>query len=148
MPKQSFKVCFCFKRIFRFRMAEPPNDVMELFKNYSDNSTIMTVDQLQKFLNEFQGETNVSKEDAQNIVNTQLNIFQRNKGLHLDAFFRYLLGDLNPAHIRKVYTHTTHTCSCFLCVSLQSVSNSKLINLTLGFSIAKYLTILLTIIRA
>ncbi|KAF3454248.1 hypothetical protein FNV43_RR04695 [Rhamnella rubrinervis] len=105
--KQTFKVCFCFTRRFKFRTAEPPNDVKELFKRYSDSGTIMTVDGLLLFLNEVQGETNVSKEDAQNILNTQFNIFQRNKGFHLDAFFKYLLGDLNLPHVPKVHQDMT-----------------------------------------
>lgn len=124
--KQSFKVCFCFRRIFWFRGAEPPNDVKELFNKYSDNGTVMTVDHLQKFLNEFQRETNVSKEDAQNILNNQLNIFQRNKGFHLDAFFRYLFSDLNPPHIPKV-------------IFVSYIYVYVYVAVFFGFSIAKYL---------
>ncbi|XP_034220238.1 phosphoinositide phospholipase C 2-like isoform X3 [Prunus dulcis] len=101
--KQSFKVCFCFKRIFRLKVAEPPEDIKNLFNQYAENGTI-TIDNLQNFLIEFQGEPNATKEDAQAIFNSlrHLNIFQR-KGLHLDAFFRYLLGDLNPPFYSKVH---------------------------------------------
>ncbi|BFG33913.1 hypothetical protein CerSpe_201870 [Prunus speciosa] len=101
--KQSFKVCFCFKRIFRVKVAEPPEDIKNLFNQYAENGTI-TIDNLQNFLIEFQGEPNATKEDAQTIFNSlrHLNIFQR-KGLHLDAFFRYLLGDLNPPFYSKVH---------------------------------------------
>ncbi|XP_021816353.1 phosphoinositide phospholipase C 2-like [Prunus avium] len=101
--KQSFTVCFCFKRIFRLKVAEPPEDIKNLFNQYAENGTI-TIDNLQNFLIEFQGEPNATKEDAQTIFNSlrHLNIFQR-KGLHLDAFFRYLLGDLNPPFYSKVH---------------------------------------------
>lgn len=97
---QAFKVCFCFRRIFRLRKSEPPEDVKELFAKYSDNGT-MTIEHFYNFLNEFQGEKDVTKEEAQNRMNSLKHIFQR-KGLHLDAFFRYLLGDQNPPHISKV----------------------------------------------
>ncbi|KAH7542246.1 hypothetical protein FEM48_Zijuj02G0053000 [Ziziphus jujuba var. spinosa] len=98
---QAFKVCFCFRRIFRLRKSEPPEDVKELFAKYSDNGT-MTIEHFYNFLNEFQGEKDVTKEEAQNRMNSLKHIFQR-KGLHLDAFFRYLLGDQNPPHISKVH---------------------------------------------
>ncbi|XP_028069587.1 phosphoinositide phospholipase C 2-like [Camellia sinensis] len=95
MSQQSFRVCFCCRRMFRVRAAEPPEDVKELFKRYSENGT-MSLDQLLLFLRELQGEKNATKEEAQAILHSlkQLNIFQR-KGLHLEAFFRFLLGDLN-----------------------------------------------------
>ena len=60
---------------------------------------MMTVDDLLRFLIEHQGEKNATKEDAQAIFDSlkHLNIFQRRE-LHLEAFFRYLLGDHNLAH--------------------------------------------------
>ncbi|KAI4304602.1 hypothetical protein MLD38_040087 [Melastoma candidum] len=98
MSKQaySFKICFCFKRIFKLREAEPPGDVKRLFEDYSKDG-IMTIDDLLRFMVEFQKETDATKEDALAIFYSlrHLNIFQ-GKGLHLHAFFRYLLGDLNP----------------------------------------------------
>ncbi|XP_048420400.1 phosphoinositide phospholipase C 2-like isoform X2 [Pyrus x bretschneideri] len=101
--KQSFNVCFCFRRKFRLRMAEPPEDIKNVFYLYAQNGT-MTIDDLQKFLIEFQGESSATKEDAQAIFNSlkHLHIFQR-KELDLDAFFRYLLGDLNPPLSSKVH---------------------------------------------
>lgn len=96
--KQHFKVCLCWRRIFKTRVVEPPPDVQELFYRFSP-SGMMTVDQLLKFLVEFQGEKGATKEDAHSIFDSlkHLSIFQR-KGLHLEAFFRYLLGDHNLAH--------------------------------------------------
>ena len=81
--------------MFRVRAAEPPEDVKDLFKRYSENGT-MSLEQLLLFLRESQGQKNATKEEAQAILHSlkQLNIFQR-KGLHLEAFFRFLLGDLN-----------------------------------------------------
>ncbi|KAL2898740.1 Phosphoinositide phospholipase C 1, partial [Bienertia sinuspersici] len=76
-------------------MAEPPQDINDMFNGYSNNE-VMTIENLHKFLTDFQGE-NCSLEGVQNIFNglTHLHIFQR-RGLQLDDFFRYLLGDLNP----------------------------------------------------
>ncbi|XP_068339515.1 phosphoinositide phospholipase C 2-like isoform X1 [Pyrus communis] len=101
--KQSFNVCFCFQRKFRLWMAEPPEDIKNVFYLYAQNGT-MTIDDLQKFLIEFQGESSATKEDAQAIFDSlkHLNIFQR-KELDLGAFFRYLLGDLNPPLSSKVH---------------------------------------------
>ncbi|KAG8660141.1 hypothetical protein MANES_02G118900v8 [Manihot esculenta] len=95
--KQSFRVCFCFRRIFKLRVLEPPRDVKNLFDQYSQNGT-MSLDDLLRFLIEFQGEENATKNDAQAIFNSlkHLNIFQR-RGLQLEAFFRYLMSDLNAA---------------------------------------------------
>ncbi|KAE9463585.1 hypothetical protein C3L33_04496, partial [Rhododendron williamsianum] len=93
---QSFRICFCFRRMFLQKAAEPPQDVKRLFETYSENG-IMSVDHLVWFLSEFQGEENAKKEDAQAIFNSlrHLNIFQR-KGLNLEAFFKHLISDNNP----------------------------------------------------
>ncbi|GKU93376.1 hypothetical protein SLEP1_g6971 [Rubroshorea leprosula] len=93
--KLNFKVFCCWKRRFKLRMAEPPQELKNVFVNYSHNGT-MTIDDLRSFLVRYQGETNATREDAQAIFDSlkHLNIFQR-RGLHLEAFVRYLLGDLN-----------------------------------------------------
>ncbi|CAK9326952.1 unnamed protein product [Citrullus colocynthis] len=95
MYKHSFRVCFCFRRRFRTNVAQAPEDVKMMFDQYSENGT-MNIDQLQMFLEEIQGEESDIK--AQAIFNNlrHLNIFQR-RGLRLEDFFRYLLGDLNLA---------------------------------------------------
>ncbi|KNA12040.1 hypothetical protein SOVF_129530 isoform B [Spinacia oleracea] len=82
--------------MFKLRMAEPPEDIVSLFNEYSDNG-VMTVERLHKFLVEFQGEDKATLEYAQAIFNSlkHHHVFHR-RGLHLDAFFRYLFGDLNP----------------------------------------------------
>ncbi|KNA12041.1 hypothetical protein SOVF_129540 isoform A [Spinacia oleracea] len=93
--KQAYKFCFCFRRIFKLKMAEPPQDIVDLFNDYSDNG-VMTVENLHKFLTEFQGE-NHTIESAQDLFNRikHLPVFLR-RGLNLDAFFLYLLGEQNP----------------------------------------------------
>ncbi|KAJ4834701.1 hypothetical protein Tsubulata_003607 [Turnera subulata] len=83
--------------LLRFEVLEPPEYVKILFDRYSQNGT-MTIDDLYRFLVEFQVEENTTatKDEAQAIFDSlkHLSIFQR-RGLHLEAFFRYLLGDLN-----------------------------------------------------
>lgn len=60
----------------------------------------MNVEHLHKFLIEVQGEEQATKEDAEAIMESlkefkHLNIFQR-KALNLEAFSKYLFGDINP----------------------------------------------------
>ncbi|KAG6607309.1 Phosphoinositide phospholipase C 2, partial [Cucurbita argyrosperma subsp. sororia] len=103
MSKHGFRVCFFFSRRFRTNAAEAPEDVKMMFNKYSKHGT-MNIDQLRTFLEEIQGETSETK--AEDIFNSlkHLNIFQR-RGLYLEDFFRYLLGDLNLAfpHCQGVY---------------------------------------------
>uniref|UniRef100_A0A803LXE0 Phosphoinositide phospholipase C n=1 Tax=Chenopodium quinoa TaxID=63459 RepID=A0A803LXE0_CHEQI len=103
-PKQSYKFCFCFRRMFKLRMAEPPTDIKNLFDEYSDKGA-MTVEKLHQFLNDYQGEHHTI-ESAQDIFNSikHHHVFLR-RSLNLDAFFQYLSGDLNPplAHPRVVH---------------------------------------------
>ncbi|KAI9194270.1 hypothetical protein LWI28_004640 [Acer negundo] len=83
-------------------MAKPPQDIKQLFLEYSENDT-MTIDGLLRFMIDFQKEENVTIHDVQGIFK-HLNIFQSRKGLlHLDDFFRYLLCDLNPPLPVKVH---------------------------------------------
>ncbi|XP_058766173.1 phosphoinositide phospholipase C 1-like [Vicia villosa] len=95
--KQHFKVCFCFNRMFKVKVVEPPEEINNIFYQYTQNGT-MNVDELCDFLIRFQGEkdSDVTKKHAQDVFHSlkHLNIFQR-RGLHFDAFFRYLFGDLN-----------------------------------------------------
>ncbi|KAL2945557.1 Phosphoinositide phospholipase C 2 [Bienertia sinuspersici] len=98
MSKQAYMFCFCYRRMFKLRMGEPPQDIVNLFNEYSDNG-IMTFDMLHKFLVDFQGdEEDKHTLDYVHAIFNSLNhhhVFQR-KGLNLEAFFRYLFGDLNP----------------------------------------------------
>ncbi|PIA59419.1 hypothetical protein AQUCO_00400357v1 [Aquilegia coerulea] len=95
--KLTYYVCFCIPRKFKVTVAEAPLEIKKTFDRFSENG-IMTVDHLQSFLVEIQGEDEkTSKEAAQDIIDNfkHLNIFHR-KGLNLETFFKYLFGDLNP----------------------------------------------------
>lgn len=84
--------------MFRLKVAEPPEEIRTIFDEYSSQKGTMSIDDLYKFLVEFQGEKigDATRKHAQAIFDSlkHLNIFQR-RGLHFDAFFRYLFGDLN-----------------------------------------------------
>ncbi|KAK2640990.1 hypothetical protein Ddye_022753 [Dipteronia dyeriana] len=83
-------------------MAKPPQDIKQLFQEYSENDT-MTIDDLLRFMIEFQKDEKVNIQDVQAIVK-HLNTFNSRKGLlSLDDFFRYLLCDLNPPLPVKVH---------------------------------------------
>lgn len=101
--KQHFKFCFCFKRMFRLREAEPPESMKILFQQYSEND-VMNVDHLHRFLIEVQGEQNASKDSAQAIFNSthKLLKFLPRKGLTLDIFIRYLLSDDQNGPLRPL----------------------------------------------
>ncbi|KAG4145302.1 hypothetical protein ERO13_D05G089133v2 [Gossypium hirsutum] len=116
MPKQRFKVCVCWRRVFKTKMVEPPLDIKNAFYRFSPSGMI-TVDDLLRFLIEHQCNTPYpSKECNQGGCSSHfdslkhLNIFQR-RGLHLEAFFRYLLGDLNLAHPPSNVTLVHHDMS-------------------------------------
>ncbi|XP_038705038.1 phosphoinositide phospholipase C 2-like [Tripterygium wilfordii] len=96
MSKQTYKVCFCFRRRFRVTISEAPDEIKTLFDQYSENG-FMNVDHLRRFLIEFQKEDNATREDAQAIIDglRHLNLFHRG-GTNLMGFFKYLFGDSNP----------------------------------------------------
>ncbi|KAL3837751.1 hypothetical protein ACJIZ3_022342 [Penstemon smallii] len=108
MSKQTYKVCFCFRRRFRLAAAEAPSDIKSIFNQYAENG-VMGLDQLRKFLVEVQGEENATVEDAQAIMDglnelKHLNLFHR-RGLNLEGFFKYLFGDVNPPLNPKCGVH-------------------------------------------
>ncbi|KAL3630584.1 1-phosphatidylinositol phosphodiesterase [Castilleja foliolosa] len=96
MSKQTFRVCFCFRRRFRLAEAVAPADIRDIFMEYSENG-VMNTDCLRRFLVEVQGEENATVEGAQGIIEglKYLHIFLR-RGLNLETFFKYLIGDANP----------------------------------------------------
>ncbi|KAG5582335.1 hypothetical protein H5410_052962 [Solanum commersonii] len=100
MSKQTYRIC-CFQRKFKLKEAEAPDEIKDLFERFSENG-IMTAEHLCKFLIDVQGEENVTKEEAETVmesalklVHEHLNIVFHRKGLNLDGFFRYLFSDLN-----------------------------------------------------
>ncbi|KAL6011075.1 hypothetical protein ACLOJK_001519 [Asimina triloba] len=95
----TYRVCLCFRRKFKRGPVDPPQEIKSVFDRFAVNG-VMGVDGVQRFLTEYQGEKNATKEDAQAVIDSlrefkHLNIFQ-GKGLTLEAFFRYLFGDSNP----------------------------------------------------
>ncbi|XP_010534599.1 PREDICTED: phosphoinositide phospholipase C 2 [Tarenaya hassleriana] len=103
MSKQTYRVCFCFRRRFRHAVSEAPKEIKTLFQRYSENG-VMTVDHLHRFLIEVQKEDKATRDDAQAIINASSSLLHRN-GLHLDAFFKYLFGDnnvpLSPSEVHQ-----------------------------------------------
>ncbi|KAF3607736.1 hypothetical protein DY000_02051152 [Brassica cretica] len=93
MSKQTYRVCFCFRRRFRYTASEAPREIKTLYEKYSENG-VMTVDHLHRFLIDVQKQGKATREDAQSIINAASSLLHRN-GLHLDAFFKYLFGDNN-----------------------------------------------------
>ncbi|KAL7147868.1 hypothetical protein ABFS83_06G138000 [Erythranthe nasuta] len=108
MSKQSYRVCFCFRRRFRMAAAEAPADIKAIFDEYSENG-VMSVDQMRRFLVEVQKEENATLEDAQAVMDSlhelkHLNVFHK-RGLNLEGFFKYLFGDVNPPLNPKLGVH-------------------------------------------
>ncbi|XP_016577688.2 phosphoinositide phospholipase C 2 isoform X2 [Capsicum annuum] len=103
--KEHFKVCFCWSRVFKLRGGEVHEDIKEVFESYSTKG-IMSMDHLISFLEKEQKEVDVTKK-AQNIFNSlrHLNVVHR-RGLNLEAFFKYLIGDNNHAHQFKMVKNT------------------------------------------
>ncbi|KAL8251935.1 hypothetical protein R6Q59_035628 [Mikania micrantha] len=95
MSKQTYTVCFCFRRRFRIPAADPPAGIKLLFDKYSVNGH-MTADHLQRFLVEVQNEEKASIEEAEAIITHNSSLIFHRKGFNLDAFFRYLLGSSVP----------------------------------------------------
>lgn len=99
MSKQTYRVCFCFRRRFRLAVSEAPKDIKALFDQYSENG-LMTVDHLHRFLTEVQKEEK-TKEEAQVVLDQSLHEFRHlsifhRKALNLEAFFKFLFNDNNP----------------------------------------------------
>lgn len=88
-PLQFILLCLGLRRPFKVRLVAPAV-IEKLFENYSENG-IMSVDQLRRFLVEVQQEVEVTHDYAQSIIASS----SRLAGLNLEAFFNYLLSDLN-----------------------------------------------------
>lgn len=98
----SYRMCGCFTRIYRITEAQPPSDVKEAFKKYSEGGTHMNADQLRRFLVDVQADYRASISDAERIVEQVLHKrhhiakFTRHS-LTLDDFHHYLFSaDFNP----------------------------------------------------
>ncbi|KAL6531085.1 1-phosphatidylinositol phosphodiesterase [Orobanche hederae] len=109
MSKQTYSVCFCFRRRFKTAAAEAPDDIKAIFDEYSENGE-MSVDQMRRFLVEVQREENTMLEDAQAVMDSlhelkHLDIFHKRGLLNLELFFKYLFGDGNPPLNPKIGVH-------------------------------------------
>ncbi|XP_061995820.1 phosphoinositide phospholipase C 2-like isoform X1 [Rosa rugosa] len=120
--KQTYRVCFCFRRRFRLAVSEAPPEIKSQFDQYSENG-LMTLDHFHRFLTEVQKE-DLTKEEAQVLLDQSLNDFKHlnifhRKILNLEAFFKFLFSDNNPPISTKVhhdmnaplshyYIHTGH----------------------------------------
>ncbi|XP_075499987.1 phosphoinositide phospholipase C 2-like [Primulina tabacum] len=108
MSKQTYRVCFCFRRRFRLAASEAPEDIKAIFNEYSEKG-VMGLDELRRFLVEVQREESATVEDAQAVMDSlselkHLHILHR-RGLDLEAFFRYLFGDINSPLNPKLGVH-------------------------------------------
>ncbi|EEF36769.1 1-phosphatidylinositol-4,5-bisphosphate phosphodiesterase, putative [Ricinus communis] len=97
----SYRMCMCFIRKFKIMDSEPPPDVRDAFKNYTEGSLHMTPDHLRRFLLDVQ-HADAATSDADKIVDQIFNNrhhiakFTR-RTLTLDDFHHYLFSpDLNP----------------------------------------------------
>lgn len=101
-------MCVCFTRKFKAAEMEPPAGVKDAFRKYAEGGAYMRTEQLRRFLVEFQGETETTVSDADNLIQQIVHRRHRsNKSrslLYLDDFFHLLFSlDLNPPIHSKVH---------------------------------------------
>ncbi|CAM6095540.1 unnamed protein product [Calypogeia fissa] len=105
----SFRFFGCFRRTFRSHLVAP-SSVEEVFRKYAENDVIVPA-KFKEFLTTEQGETDVSVEDAEKIIDEQLSHSLLTKGKHaltLDAFLKYLLDPVvNNAYKDKLHQDMT-----------------------------------------
>ncbi|XP_076953379.1 phosphoinositide phospholipase C 2-like [Bidens hawaiensis] len=95
MSKQTYTVCFCFRRRFRIPVAVAPDGIKTVFDKYAVND-YMTAECLQQFLIDVQKEDKATVQEAQAIITHNAPIMFHRKGFNLDGFFRYLLASSVP----------------------------------------------------
>ncbi|XP_022730849.1 phosphoinositide phospholipase C 5-like [Durio zibethinus] len=110
----NYSMCICFPKKFGVTEAGPPMDVKEVFMEYAEGGTCMTVEQLRRFLMEVQGDAEASIEDAERIVEEVLqrrhnnNVKFTKQALSLEDFHFYLFSvDLNPSLLDQVHQDMT-----------------------------------------
>ncbi|WOH10966.1 hypothetical protein DCAR_0830443 [Daucus carota subsp. sativus] len=99
MSKESYGICCCFLRSYKFGAAKAPQEIKELFTLYSHNG-IMSVDHLYSFLKEVQGQGEITFQDVETILVEEIRKHRHlhprhRKNLNLEAFFNYLYSDVN-----------------------------------------------------
>ncbi|XP_027329942.1 phosphoinositide phospholipase C 2-like isoform X1 [Abrus precatorius] len=95
MSKQTYSVCFCWRRRFKLALSEAPPEIKNLFEQYSENE-LMTASHLRRFLVEVQRQEKATEEEAQAIIDSSKHFHRRGAGLNLESFFKYLFSDSNP----------------------------------------------------
>ncbi|RAL36923.1 hypothetical protein DM860_003845 [Cuscuta australis] len=105
MSKQTYSVCFCFRRRFHLAEAEAPAEIRSIFNQYSENG-VMSVANLHRFLIEVQKEENGTVEDAQALADSLHYLkLLRHKGLNLNEFFKYISSGANSLSNPKIGIH-------------------------------------------
>ncbi|XP_039136380.1 LOW QUALITY PROTEIN: phosphoinositide phospholipase C 2-like [Dioscorea cayenensis subsp. rotundata] len=105
----TYRVCFCFKRRFT-ASNETPEVIKEVFRQYSENG-VMGPEELMKFMVEVQGDKEVTREEAQAIIDAHHEhnkhvgalhhhhhhhlLHHHRKGLTLEGFFHYVFSEVN-----------------------------------------------------
>lgn len=104
-------MCFS-QKYFGVTEAAPPQDVKDVFMEYTEGGSNMTIEQLNRFLLEFQGDCSAKLADAETLLEEMLQIKhhslkltcpQRNL-ISLEMFYNFLFSaDLNPPTNNQVY---------------------------------------------
>ncbi|XP_074383019.1 phosphoinositide phospholipase C 2-like isoform X2 [Apium graveolens] len=131
MSKESYGVCWCFRRKFKLGTAEPPEEIKELFKVYSE-SGLMSADNLKRFMMEIQEEDDKMTRDEQ--VADGITEEALDNHHHHKTFFRYLVSDSNsPLPPPKDTDHASGTNempkiykgACFCDIRVSCGTNSR-----------------------
>ncbi|XP_061351666.1 phosphoinositide phospholipase C 2-like isoform X4 [Gastrolobium bilobum] len=108
MSKQTYSVCFCWRRRFKLALAEAPPEIKTLFDQYSENE-VMTASNLRRFLVEVQMQEKATEEEAQAIIDGYKHFHRKGVGLNLETFFKYLFSDSNPPLLPSLGVHQDMT---------------------------------------
>ncbi|KAJ4764183.1 Phosphoinositide phospholipase C [Rhynchospora pubera] len=97
----SYKYCLFFKRTFGWSEAQPPEDVKQLFKEYGEGGSHMSMEQFKRFLASSEVDDDPNKADKifEWILEQKNRIKKRISRtlIHLDDLQTYLFSnELNP----------------------------------------------------
>ncbi|KAL8192897.1 hypothetical protein R6Q57_027345 [Mikania cordata] len=100
-----------FNRKFKITERSPPPDVIDAFSLYTNNDSQMSPDHFRRFLIDFQGQEDITIDDAKRTMELLLHRFRPKFTLcsfSLDDFFKYLfLDDLNGPITSEVHHDMT-----------------------------------------
>ncbi|KAK9124500.1 hypothetical protein Sjap_014102 [Stephania japonica] len=102
---ENYRVCMCFTRKFKINEVQIPMGVKAAFARFTGDGSLMTADQLLRFLIEFQGEGEARISDAERIIQRTMqrrhHIEQfAGHALSLDDFHHFLFCDELNSPIR------------------------------------------------